>query len=280
MRFKQYIINETNLNNISDVDMINSLVKDCKPFLKELLKSLKNDRLFLLSGRKNTVNFFKRKIRTDRIPIDTPVEYHNYIDDLFHKKFGWKARSNSIFCTGSFDTAEEYGNKVYMIFPIDQYKILWSPKVGDLYTKFFEDDNLLPENADDIMDFDNYELEQQAIDDLNFEYEEYVNLLEPDEDIMEYDDWLENENYLEDKKYELAEIKADQNKRENEETLKEIIYGYTDKNLNKALKSKHEIMVNTKEYYGVDHNLNYDMLLKYFTKYGIKKATQEMIDLL
>jgi len=280
MRLKQYIINETDLNNISDVDMINILINDCKPFLKDLLKYLKNDKLFLLSGRQNNVNFFKGKVRTNRKPKDTPVEYHNYIDKLFNNKFGWKARSNVIFCTSVLSAAEEYGYVVYMIFPIGKYKYLWNPKIDDLYNDVFEEEYILPEDADDIMDFDNYELEQQAIDELNFEYEEYVSLLEPDEDVMEYDDWLENENYLEDRKYELAERKAEENKYENEEKLKEIVYGYTDKNLNKALESKNEIMVNTKEYYGVSHYENYDKLLNYFTKYGIKKATQEMMDLL
>jgi len=65
--------------------------------------------------------------------IDMPDNIHKALDIMFNKYYGWKARSNSIFCTGLRSDASEYGERVYLIFPVGKYKYLYNPYIPDLY---------------------------------------------------------------------------------------------------------------------------------------------------
>jgi hypothetical protein len=38
-----------------------------------------------------------KNIRKNRKPLDTPLQIHNYWNNLFQKKFGWKVRSEGVF---------------------------------------------------------------------------------------------------------------------------------------------------------------------------------------
>lgn len=117
------------------VDLIKLLHKDCKPFLNEWAKPQKGHRdiLFMFSGRKSSKDFEKKSVRMNRTPVDTHPLVHKALDDAFEKKFGHRARSNSMFCTGSVVTAKSYGDP-YMIFPIGKYRYLWSESHKDLYS--------------------------------------------------------------------------------------------------------------------------------------------------
>jgi hypothetical protein len=87
----------------------------------------------MLSGRaSHREPFFIGRVRQDRRPMDTSKGDTDRFDALFKEKFGWKARSASIFCTGGVSKAETYGTP-YIIFPIMRYKYIWSPVVGDLF---------------------------------------------------------------------------------------------------------------------------------------------------
>jgi len=54
------------------------------------------------------------------------------VDDWFYKKFGIRARSNTVFVTKSFDVASKYGDP-FLIFPVGKYTILSSSKIKDLF---------------------------------------------------------------------------------------------------------------------------------------------------
>jgi hypothetical protein len=57
---------------------------------------MKND--FLYSGRKKNFDMWQRLyIRKNRKPRDTNILIHNWIDNIFNKLYGFKARSQSIF---------------------------------------------------------------------------------------------------------------------------------------------------------------------------------------
>jgi len=118
---------------ITDTEEIIYLIKkDCKPFLKDW--QTKYNKKFLFSARKNkTVDFAKNRVRKDRVPRDTPVEAHNWLDNYFKKKFGIKFRSNSLFCSFDRDTISTYG-MLYYIFPIGNYKMLSSSLIVDAYS--------------------------------------------------------------------------------------------------------------------------------------------------
>lgn len=125
MRFKKYILESTEDN----IKLINA---DCKPFLNDMKSKYKGH--YLYSGRRvKTVKgeFIKKKIRTNRKNKDTPFPVHNLINDWFNKKFGFKAKSNAMFCSFNKNTALVFGQP-YKIYPIGQYTLLSSNKVRDM----------------------------------------------------------------------------------------------------------------------------------------------------
>jgi hypothetical protein len=68
------------------------------------------------------------KIRTDRKPKDTPLEMHQLLDKQFQKRFGIKARSNSLFCyfrnINSYLRDRSGYGVPYYIFPIGNFKTI------------------------------------------------------------------------------------------------------------------------------------------------------------
>jgi hypothetical protein len=130
-RLQQYI-NEEKTKDLQY--LINMVKSDCKPFLREMKKAGQ----FLYRGYDNVeystteVVYYKKKVRSDRKPRDMYQNVHNKMDKLFDEKFGWKARSNGIFCTGDRTTALGYGT-AFMVFPIGNFKFIWSPEVEDLW---------------------------------------------------------------------------------------------------------------------------------------------------
>lgn len=121
------------INEKDDYDfdnIINTIKKDCQPFLKDWKTKYKQENLW--SGRRKIIRFDKRKIRKNRTPRDTPIELHKEMDKWFHKKFGVKARSESLFCTFNEKDSQLYGEP-HIIFPIGKYKMISSNKIEDIY---------------------------------------------------------------------------------------------------------------------------------------------------
>lgn len=92
-----------------------------------------------MSFRDFLPNYTILKPRTDRKPLNMHPNVQRLLDDIFLKKFGWKARSSGVFASGNKHGVAGYGT-VYEIYPTDGYKFLWSPKVGDLYEAVFWDE--------------------------------------------------------------------------------------------------------------------------------------------
>jgi hypothetical protein len=256
MRLKQYI-NEGKTSSFEEV--ITTIMDKCQPVIKELLPFHKNDSL-LYSGRKNTSDMFIGKVRTDRKPMDTPIDKQKMMDLLFKKYHGWKPRSNSIFCTGDIAQANDYG-KVYAIFPIGRFKYLWNPHIRDFF-------------SDVIDDFVNSKTEDpHTISDI------YADELESE--IMRVNDKLyaetgKNPDYDEIKEIALQNI-IKRNREHNKSVIEKIISGYKDNDLKKAIKSEVEIMVNCKEYVAVDFYIYGEFIRRYLEKYGNKKPTKDYI---
>jgi len=126
MRLIQHLKEESDERERSD--LINDIHDKCNKFLKLSLG------LPLYRGKKG-YSIEKYKIitsRTDRTPVDMPIEYHELLDEQFESEFGWKARSEGVFATHDFRQANAYG-MVYFFFPIGDFKYIWSPKIRDLY---------------------------------------------------------------------------------------------------------------------------------------------------
>lgn len=112
MKFRQY------LNESNDIySIIDSIKRDCKPFLKEFMPIFKKWNGFLYRGMDEMDDFGKKSVRKNRIPMSTNPVIHKQIDDMMYKVHKIHGRSNSIFCTFDVDLAQGYGHPC-MIFPI------------------------------------------------------------------------------------------------------------------------------------------------------------------
>ena len=126
VKFREYITEEK-FTLDSEIEAIS---RDCKPFLKSLKGST---HLLWRGSNKQSKPFEKLKPRSDRRPVDMDPLIHEFLDDEFNRKFGWKARSEGLFCCGGEAATYGYG-KATIVFPIGKFKYVWSPSIEDLYS--------------------------------------------------------------------------------------------------------------------------------------------------
>lgn len=124
------------------VATVSDLIKrDCKPWLKAsggfaAFRGM-NVGDSLCQKVKDHKGLYVAKVRTDRIPKDSPPWLHNTMNSYFTEKTGTPLRSASIFAAGSNDTASEYAphgpgeNRVCSIFPIGEFEYAWSKEIDD-----------------------------------------------------------------------------------------------------------------------------------------------------
>ena len=127
MRLDNYI-SETTTN-----DYITLIKRDCQPWLK----AMKNCNGFFWRGLKKPGDFIRIRVRTNRVPMNMEREEAASLDRGFQKKFGWKPRSSGVFVSGSDREARGYSGLavgVHAIFPMGDFKFVWSPFIEDLYT--------------------------------------------------------------------------------------------------------------------------------------------------
>lgn len=72
-----------------------------------------------------------KNVRQNREPLDTPRQISTWVDDAFEEIFGWKPRSQGLFCTGSLFQTTDYG-QAFQIFPMGKFKYVWSPDITDM----------------------------------------------------------------------------------------------------------------------------------------------------
>lgn len=104
----------------------------CKPFLKECGELTMQHLLY--RGIEIPDFKFIKTVRTDRQPKDTNKILHVWLDNWFNENFGVRYRTNAMFCTGDIKQTKEYGEPC-VVFPIGDFKFVWSPHVEDLYER-------------------------------------------------------------------------------------------------------------------------------------------------
>ena len=122
MRLYNYLTEQ----ELSSSNYLQIIEEKCKPFLSDVKKAKR----FLLSGKRSSKVVFQREVRKNRKPKDTSKTIHDLANVYFKDKFGVEARNKSIFCTGDLSETGRYGD-TYLIFPVGEYEIIWSPKVKD-----------------------------------------------------------------------------------------------------------------------------------------------------
>jgi hypothetical protein len=132
MRLSNYLNESSNIETY--YELLKNIENECSKYLN-LFRKTTNAHYLLYSGRQSSAKWFEDKIRKNRIPVDTPQEIHDMVDDIFKKKTGKRLRSNSLFCVNDETTARTYG-KLFYIFPIGNYESWYHPEVADLFTHF------------------------------------------------------------------------------------------------------------------------------------------------
>lgn len=127
-----------NFLNESDEITIDKVLSDCDKALSEF----GNHTRLWRGVNYGVASVFKVIPRKDRRPKDTPLQVQNILDDLFKKKFGWKARSEGVFVSNGNSQAGEFGKYVYRFLPIGDYKYVYNPGISDL-TAYLEEDGFL-----------------------------------------------------------------------------------------------------------------------------------------
>jgi hypothetical protein len=230
VRLQQHINEESLFDDI--VDAFYNIINNCQPFLKEM-GTVKPPQ-FLYSGRKSNLGWFTKDVRSDRKPLDMFVDIYKSFDDAFNKKFGWRARSNGLFCVGRMESAEEYAEP-YVIFPKGHFKIIWSDDIDDLYMKLSNDISFSVKRSNGIKKLFTQEIEY--------------------------------ENKLNKSPWSPKQVQEKIDERYNK-FINDIVDMYQDDNIMKAIDSQKEIMLNCKSYYAVKWNLYYIELRSFFKNYN------------
>lgn len=128
-------IQSLDIKKKEEKDAILTINKDCSTFLQGIHYGQK-----LLRGYKRSVSLIqKMKPRNDRVPRDMPEDLHKLLDMEFKKRFGFKARSEALFCGTNSNVTDEYGPTHY-VFPIGDFKMVWSDEIDDIYTYLLDMD--------------------------------------------------------------------------------------------------------------------------------------------
>ena len=91
---------------------------------------------FSIPYSRHSIAVYRRKIRTDRQPMSTQIDVHRALNRWFEKEMGWPARSGMfVFGEKGRSSAQGYGGKSCLVFPVGKFSYCWSPLVRDLYEK-------------------------------------------------------------------------------------------------------------------------------------------------
>ena len=119
---------------------------DCQPYLKEVDYSPIRKYALYRGVIHTKKTYIAKTVRLqNRKPKDTEQKLHDKINKYFKKNYGVPFR-NGIFATSSLDQTEEYAHgglhegEVYIIFPVGEFKYLWSPHISDMLDAIYEHD--------------------------------------------------------------------------------------------------------------------------------------------
>jgi len=130
MRLNTYLTESISVKDAEDAAA--NLEKQCAPILKLYRSRTMGDKYLYRGVNHELSSISKHKSHLkDRRPMSTKRVIHDYLNELFQKKFGWPAR-NGVGVTGSEAEADIYG-KTYIFFPVGKLKYVWSPDVFDLW---------------------------------------------------------------------------------------------------------------------------------------------------
>ena len=142
--FKSFL-NETVVASHDPEEAAKLVFKNCQPYLKQSgfdisTSSTAHAKNALLRGMRPTAadlasGIIKWDATRIRGPKDSSTALHELLDDYFIRTFGYPYRSKGVFCTGAKSVARSYG-AINLVFPVGQFKYIWSPSIPDAFTAF------------------------------------------------------------------------------------------------------------------------------------------------
>jgi len=134
MRLEKYI---TRIDENTDEELLAYFLSEVKDYLKE------QDGVRLWRAHNHNIKGIQKfSARKNRKPRDTPKEVHDFLDKWFKSNFGWKARSEGVFCSTTPSNIEPFGKNVDLFFPCNGYKYVWSNIIQDM-TVWLEDNGYI-----------------------------------------------------------------------------------------------------------------------------------------
>lgn len=133
--FKEFILEDVD-DNIIDI-----LIKECRPFLEYSLPYMLGGRMLFRGLRDENSKFIKKTTRKDRVSRDSSKLLQDTLDSYFEKQFGFPYRSAGLFCTKNYADAQTYGS-VYVVLPVGEIqniKACTSEEVTDVWQGYFDD---------------------------------------------------------------------------------------------------------------------------------------------
>jgi hypothetical protein len=117
-------------------EILDKAFAKCQPYISANIDSLASGKNLIRTTGSDpdhtNYGIEKLKIRTDRLPRDTSKVVHDMADDFFFKKFGKRYRSSALFCQIPEKFKAYYGHNKFMIFPIGNYTLCFSPTIKDM----------------------------------------------------------------------------------------------------------------------------------------------------
>jgi len=137
MRLEKLLTDNRKMNKD---DILLRIKGKCHPFIKEMSPV---EGVTFMRATHRRINIGERIVpRTNRRPLETPLQIHNLLNDMFKKKFGWKVRGEGVFAMNSLSHTLPYYGYKFHFFPEGKYEYIWSPDVSDL-TLWMEQSGLL-----------------------------------------------------------------------------------------------------------------------------------------
>jgi len=112
------------------VDKVVGYIEDnCRPWLEASGGML----VYRGATVTNPVWAYTRKVRQDRLPMNSSEEMHDLFNGLIAMAGGVANRDNSVFVTSDPGEARMYGD-VHVVLPVGPFNYTWSPHWSDWYS--------------------------------------------------------------------------------------------------------------------------------------------------
>jgi len=156
---------------------LNQVFNDCKEYI-DTIKECNKGKLLIrgIYSYSKTPSIIKTKHNWNRIPLDVPSNWHDFLNGIFNSRFKWYVRSG-IFCFFTDNKySSGYGDTDYFVFPIGQFEYVWCPKIRDLFNEYEDEfnDNFMNYIDCEGDDFGDYEVTEEQMEEGMWKFQDDI----------------------------------------------------------------------------------------------------------